>query len=84
MIIQAATREDVVGEVGGEEDSDAVDGEVDGAVVGAGSWALSWVTAIPWAARWTALPCVEHSFLMQPDNHQLGGPGDDLRREEKQ
>ena len=57
---------------------------MDGAVVGAGSWALSWVTAIPWAARWTAMLCVEHSFLMQPDNHQLGDPGDELRREEQQ
>ena len=72
-----------MGEVVGEEDGDTVDGKVDDAVVGAGSWALSLVTAIPWAARWTAMPCVEHNFLMQPDNHQLGDPGDELRREEQ-
>ena len=31
------------------------------------------------------MPCVEHNFLMrQPDNHQLGDPGDELRREEQQ
>ena len=57
---------------------------MDGAVVGVGSWALSWVAAIPRTARWTEMPCVEHSFLMQPDNHQLGDPSDELRREEQQ
>ena len=30
------------------------------------------------------MPCVEHSILMQPDNHQLGEPGDEYKQSYEQ